>query len=428
MLNKYTDIHSQHISRKQSWYLNFFWLGFTIYSLSFIISATNHANIKILQAVELSGLILIVISVISLIQFKIDNSYLRFIYIVYCIWLFSLIMRSLNFLFDFSFLKTFLFDPLYGGLLYFTPLALLFPRNITFYKKVFDVIIIFGIFYVLYDTVFIKDLLSPDRTSLESQGVVEVFSDLSFSCGFVLLTYSYHSKKRQLFTLGIIILTFLFAIIRARRGLIFMYGNMMLFSYILFIFHSKMKLLIIYLTIFIALLGAVYINGIYKPHESRLFGFLVDRGNEDTRSSIVLNFYDDMKTKDWIIGRGINGEYFCPGIEEGQITNYRSVIETGYLQTILKGGLISLGLFLLIAIPAIIKGIFYSKNTLSKAAAIWIFMSIINLYPAAVNTFTLQYLLVWISIGICYSQKIRNLSEDALKNYFQSNGSINPEF
>ena len=91
-----------------------------------------------------------------------------------------------------------------------------------------------------------------------------------------------------------------------------------------------------------------------------------------TQERVELYFYDDMKTKDWIIGRGINGEYFLSNVEENQITNYRRNIETGYLQTILKGGLISLGLFIFIAIPALIKGLFYSKNILSKAAAIWI--------------------------------------------------------
>lgn len=428
MLKNSTDIHSQNISKKQLRYLNFFLVGFAIYTLSYTLSSTDQVNVKMLQASQLISLILIFTIIISLIQFKFDNSYLKITFILYCLWLFSLLIKGYNFLLNFSFLKIFLFDPSYGGMLYFVPLLLLFPRDLIFYKKVFDLIIIFGIFYIIYDSVFIKALLNPDNSSIESQGIIEIFSNLSFASGFLLLTYAYHSKKKQLLALGVILLALLFAIIRARRGLILMYGNMILFSYLLFIFHSKMKLLIIYLTIFIVLLGVVYVSGIYKLHENRIFGFLADRGTEDTRSEVELYFYADMKTKDWIIGRGINGQYFSPGIEEDQITNYRSVIETGYLQTILKGGIISLGLFLLIAIPAIIKGLFYSKNTLSKAAGIWIFMSLINLYPTAVNTFTLQYLLVWISIGICYSKKIRNLSEEFLINYFHSNESTNPEF
>jgi hypothetical protein len=142
----------------------------------------------------------------------------------------------------------------------------------------------------------------------------------------------------------------------------------------------------------------------------------LERGDEDTRSAVEIYFYDDMKTKDWIIGKGINGEYFAPDIEKEQLTNYRSNIETGYLQTILKGGLISLGLFILIAVPALLKGIFYSRNILSKAAGIWILMALINSYPSTVNTFTLRYLLVWISIGICYSKEIRQMENSYIKD------------
>jgi hypothetical protein len=164
------------------------------------------------------------------------------------------------------------------------------------------------------------------------------------------------------------------------------------------------------------IVSALYINGVYRPHNNHLFGYLLERGDEDTRSAVEIYFYDDMKTKDWIIGKGINGEYFAPDIEKEQLTNYRSNIETGYLQTILKGGLISLGLFILIAVPALLKGIFYSRNILSKAAGIWILMALINSYPSTVNTFTLRYLLVWISIGICYSKEIRQMENSYIKD------------
>jgi hypothetical protein len=125
-----------------------------------------------------------------------------------------------------------------------------------------------------------------------------------------------------------------------------------------------------------------------------------------------------MKPVDWAIGRGINGKYFCPSIEENQESDYRILIETGYLQIILKGGIIFLGLYLLISIPALILGIFYSKNLLSKAAGIWIFISLISLYPATVNTFNLNYLLVWICIGICYSKNLRQLPDQVIQNEF----------
>lgn len=424
MINSNQFHETSPITSKQLRNLNFFYLGFIIYTLGYSISSTNLINIKICQAFQIPGLILMFITGISLIQFKFDNPYLKIIYTIYIIWLLTVIIRGNNIFFSYNYLKGFLFNP-YGGMLYFSPILLLFPRNLIFLKKIFDVIFIFGILFIIYDILFIKDLLNSDRSSYISQGIVENSSALSFSSGFILLTYAYHAKKKQLLALWVMILGVLFAIIRARRGLIFMYGNMLLFSYIIYIYQTKFKLVIIYLTIFIALLGALYISGIYKPHNNRIFGFLSERGVEDSRADVELYFYNDMKIKDWIIGKGINGAYFCPNIEEDQITNYRGTIETGYEQTILKGGLISLGLFLIIAVPAIIKGLFNSRNNLSKVAGIWIFMSLINSYPATVNSFTLQYLLVWISIGICYSREIRNMSDSIIKDTFLTSSSTN---
>ena len=130
--------------------------------------------------------------------------------------------------------------------------------------------------------------------------------------------------------------------------------------------------------------------------------------------------YADMTTNDWIIGKGINGKYFCPTIDNvNDATGYRESIETGYLQIILKGGLVSLTLLLLILIPAVYKGLFNSKNVLSKSAAIWIFLWIIYLKPIVGNTFSMHYLIVWIAVGICYSKKIRNMSDITIKSYLQ---------
>jgi len=302
----------------------------------------------------------------------------------------------------------------YGLFIYFTPLIILFPSNPSFYKKIFDAIVIFGIFFIIYDVLFIRDLL--DRTG-DTQEFIEHFGkSLSIPCGFILLTYKYHSKKRIIFTGGVMILTLLFSIYKARRGLSSICLSILMFSYLLYLINTKKKLLVFYLSFLIIFSGLIYVNSVFHIKKNGLFSFIADKGNEDTRTGVELFFYDDMKTKDWIIGRGINGEYFCPGVDE--LDDYRVMIETGYLQIILKGGIISLALYLLIAIPAVILGIFYSKNILSKASAIWILISLISLYPATVNTFSLAFLLVWVSIGICYSKKIRCLSDDTLKELF----------
>lgn len=215
-----------------------------------------------------------------------------------------------------------------------------------------------------------------------------------------------------------ILLVLFFAIVRARRGLVTMTTGVILSAYLLYLFYSKRKILVLYFSVLISTLGAFYAANMYNIQKNRIFNFIAERGKEDTRTGVELYFYSDMKPIDWVIGKGLRGEYYCPGIDENAETNYRSVIETGYLQIVLKGGLISLVLLVLIMAPAIFKGIFYSKNILSKAAGIWILVALLSLYPATVNTFSMRYLLVWISVGICYSNKIRNIPDKVLEEYF----------
>ena len=260
--------------------------------------------------------------------------------------------------------------------------------------------------------------MSLDQHNVANIDRVETSFDLGISCGFILLTYKYHSTKRKLLAIATIVLILFFAIVRARRGLIVMTSGVILMSYLQYLFYSKKKILIFYSTILLITLGSLYAASIYDIKANRIFSFIAERGDEDTRTGVELYFYADMKPLDWTIGRGVDGKYYCPNIEEDALANYRSVIETGYLQIILKGGLISLILLLLITIPAIVKGIFYSNNMLSKAAGIWIFLALTSLYPATVDTFSMRYLLVWISVGICYSKEIRNIPDEVLKEYF----------
>jgi hypothetical protein len=252
-----------------------------------------------------------------------------------------------------------------------------------------------------------------DQTSVE---IVEVFtSELSLACGFLLLTYIYHSKPQKIFIWSIVILSILFAIIRARRSLMFILICPVLITYLIYITKNKLKLPVVILSIFLC--GLLMIYGIKFFNESSLFSSVKKRGLEDTRSNVEDCYYSDMKTIDWIIGKGMNGRYYCPDIDANGTTDYRYVIETGYLNIILKGGLIDVVLLLLIMIPAIFMGLFYSNNLLSKAAAIWILLWLIDLFPTMIATFTLNYLLVWISVAICYNKRIRNVPEKIMKPF-----------
>ena len=411
------DEQLTNISKSKERSLNFFWIGFTLYTIGSSLTATLiYISIAQLQVIQILGMLIFIYGVVDLLKFNIKNQYLKSIFTVYFLWLMGIVVRGFSA--DYNYLKELLFDQGYGIFIYFTPLMLLFPQNLAFYKKAVEYIFIFAIIYLVLCTIFIQNIFNPDRQSVLSQGIVENFSTLSFPIGFVLLTYIYHTPKRKLFANGVIMIMLLTVIYRARRALIFMCISTLLFYLMVYLIVSKRTLMVIYLAVIIGILGALFYSSLYNQTNFGIFNFLVERGDDDTRTGVEEFFHADMSTMDWIIGKGMRGEYYCPGIDALDTRGYRSVIETGYLEIILKGGIVSLVLLLLILVPAVILGLFYSKNILSKASAIWILLWIFYLYPTVANSFILHYLLIWMSVGICYNKKIRNLSNEFIKEYF----------
>jgi hypothetical protein len=185
----------------------------------------------------------------------------------------------------------------------------------------------------------------------------------------------------------------------------------------MYLIYTKKKALVISLSVFLVLFFTIFMSGIKLPG---MFSFLMARGDDDTRSGVEQYMKASMTPKDWLIGKGMNGEYYCPiVINVNDPSGNRNVIETGYLQIALNGGLVTLLLFGLILIPAVYKGFFKSNNILSKGAAMLILLWIVSLYPTIGTGFTMHYILVWISVGICYSKKITDMSDSTIKQYLK---------
>lgn len=422
-MSQSTQLNFFTLNYKELKALKYFWIGFIFYTLGYTLSAANITYL-VCQPMQVLGMALFVGSSIFLVRFRFENKYLRLVYIAYILWLAGIIVRGYNF--KLSYVEFSLYQDYLGIFPYFAPLILLFPQTIFSFQKIFNVIILLGILSVLLEVVYVRQLLNRDVTDIASKGIMEnVARHLAAPSTFLLLAYSYQTKKIKLVAFGVCMLTILFAIIRARRGLIFTMVIPMVFAYIISLLASKKKASIIIASVF-----AVFIMGVYGLQffsQSSLFSSLKSRADEDTRSGVEDCFKSDMKTTDWIVGKGIDGQYYCPGVDLGNTTGYRTVIETDYENVILKGGLISLSLLLLITLPAAIKGIFYSNNILTKAAGFWILAWILSLYPATGVAFTINYLLLWLCVAICYNKGIRELPEDLMKFYFSGTKSISKD-
>lgn len=423
MVNSYPNLLSEEYKVKYEIdKVNLFLAGFIIYTIGFILHITYvpYPFINLTEILQFLGACLVSISSLGLIRFKnITDRYLAFFITLLFAWVYFLIAWSLKL--DFGYFKELILSgPTFFS--YFIPLIVFFPLKISFLKKIFKSIAILGVLFLILTLAYwnavtkVYDINSVENEKYIFEGLAKY---LSAPAGFIIMSFSYHSKKVKVLAFVVIVTALLIAIFRARRALIFISAFPLLVAYFTYIFRSKYKGFAILSTIVLVLVTIQYGYGIYFSNKNGFFEQISERATEDTRTKVENCLYNDFSIKDWIVGRGFDGKYFCPNIDlDYEVPGYRSMIETDYLNIILKSGTIYLLLLLLILIPASINGIFYSKNLLSKVAGFWILFWVLNLYPANVFAFSMHYLLVWISVGICYSKKIRNIPENILIEAF----------
>lgn len=403
--------------------LNIFLIGYVLYSVAFVLERSTPPYLVIIaeEIFSFIGICLIFYALLNSIKLKgTTNGYVKLLLALLIIWTYVLIVWSLEL--DFDFIKVIIFQGESSLLTYFVPLVVLMPNKILFLKKTMTAVVILGLVFFLYIFLF-RDTIFKVYGTLSVTNEKYLFEYcakwLSLSAGFLVLTFSYQSKKVKFFVVLLILTTLVIALFRARRAMIFMTLLPVIIASAIYIFRSRYKLFALLLAILMVFGIAVIGLQLYSANQNGFFSNLSSRVDEDSRSKVEECLYNDFTFKDWIIGRGLDGRYFCPNIDDNyEVVGYRPVIETDYLNIILKSGSIYLVFLLMVMLPAIYKGLFRSQNVLSKAAGTWILFWIICLYPANVFGFSLNYLLVWISIGICYSKEIRNMPGALLKDYF----------
>jgi len=383
-----------------------FWTSIIVYSLGFLSYISESFVDKLSLLIMCVGLGGIGYSLIKLVKINITNTYLKIVFLFFMLWQLYIIARGIQ-NFNFLMLLNLLFSPYYF-LHYLVPLIILIPANIFFAKRTFDFFAILCIMLFIFFLLFTNKLLHTDLNFSE-----QTVWTLGTGGGFILLTWGYHNNKRKFIAFSAVLLSLFISTVMARRNIMLTFSNYLLFSILIILLNSnhsiKLKVYILTTVFLIVIIG---IN-VFLLNQNNMFGKISEHMNENTREIVFEAFFKDMSTKDYIIGKGFLGEYYCPGVDPNKDTRF--IIESGYLQTILKGGIVSLALFLLISIPAAYLGIVNSKNILCKASGSIVLLWLIDMFPWGMPAINIRYILVWTCIGICYSKAIRSLTDKEIK-------------
>lgn len=387
-----------------------FWASLMLYSLGYLLYTTRSISDKICIVIITMGIIGIVASTIFLVNFQIRNKYFRFVFPIYMISNFYVFIQAFNNL-NFEKILSFITNP-YLFFPYLIPLLVLVPANVFFLKKIFEYFTYLGLVLIILCLFFMNYMFKSNSLFAE-----HAIWTLGSGCGFLLLTYEYHNNKNRILAILVVLLSLFISTVLARRNIMLTFSNYIFFSIILLLFNSGKSVLfkiLVLLIVFSTFLSAYFI---FDRYQNDLFSRISGRIDENTREQIFTGFFLSMSTDDLILGKGFDGTYYAPTIEEG--VDNRSIIECGYLQIILKGGIVNLALFLLIALPSAIKGILKSHNTISKAAGLIILLWLIDMFPWGMPALNIRYIFIWICIGICYSKEICNLSDAEIKASFK---------
>lgn len=252
-------------------------------------------------------------------------------------------------------------------------------------------------------------------TVLTSQCLSEFITFLLEGAIILLMTMPYQKRNKILIVSIAVITAIAIMMLLARRNKVVFFGGGLGMAIILNILKGKMNLSSKFFIVLVTIAGSLFLfnsGGMFDTFFNKM------EGGMSSRKQVIDDFYNDFNRtpNDWIYGRGLFGEFDGGVLNTNENTGLRDAIENGYLQLILNGGWIWLGLLILVSIFSVYKGLFKSQNILVKGCACIILLYYLDMIGFGVPVASLKYIMVFLSISVCSSKRWRAYSDDDIKN------------
>lgn len=291
-------------------------------------------------------------------------------------------------------------------LIYVTPCFMLLKYDQHQIKKIVNWLFI-NIIIGLISYFFLRNHIAvTSESEINIQGSLSLYTYLNIaefpsSCfmasSFVFIYGNYDNKWKHRLLWVSLIIAVIAALLLGRRSSALIPISVLLAKVIFDFYHKPKMLLWIVVILFMIYNGYNYLEGKFLS----TFIIFQERAFDNTRFWVEHDFFRDMNGLDYLFGRGSEGLVYSS--ELGR----RPIIETGYLNMILHGGVIYLLLYLYLLIISAIRG-FSSRNSLIVAMSFFILIMIACLYPGGHLTFSINTFVLWLCVACCSSKRIRN--------------------
>lgn len=343
-----------------------------------------------------------------------ENKYFKFIFWMFFLYSVGIILRVNQLTYD-NFKELIQSDFLFWP--YLIPLVVFIDKDLRTFAYLANAAYVLGILFLILSIVMPSLILNRNPGE-------DFIHPFAFGCGFLFLNARYVSPIKRYLAFVVLLVALLSMTLLARRNGVLTYSALTIIGLIINVIkipaEKFFKLIPIFATVFIGgLIGFDHIPSSFSEK-------LNNRLTEDSRSNVFTDLFKGMEEHE-LFGKGMNGTYYSPSggenPDEGIVwmdVEYRNVIENGYMQLFLNGGIVYDVLFLLIMLPAVFLGFFKSKNQLVKSFSILIFLWLIDMIVYGMPRLIYGYVIVWIGVGVCYKKSLRDKTDFEISEAFNN--------
>ncbi len=132
----------------------------------------------------------------------------------------------------------------------------------------------------------------------------------------------------------------------------------------------------------------------------------------DTRTFLYHEVFQDLKiNRAFVFGKGLNATYESEAFQ----TFERPMVEVGFLQILMKTGIVGVLLYLLTIISAIFRALGRSNSHYLKSLGLLLSGYVIMLFLENIIAYNLLNVVIWIVVGMCHSKDLRSLNDREMK-------------
>lgn len=239
-----------------------------------------------------------------------------------------------------------------------------------------------------------------------------------------LMGFPYVTKSKRKICFVIWAIYIILMLLNARRNMVFSLGCFGMIAYYCCNFSkfAKKKYQTVLMAVAALLISTLFIASNVDVLSEKVFSRFSSRVGEDTRSGVEELFLADFATsptEDWIWGRGLDGGYYQEMRDEdtGELETNRLGIETGYLNNVLKGGILYAAVIVIVMLICLVRSI-RIKNIYSVYLR-WVFLLFfIDLYATVLmGAFSVKAILFWFCVSMALSRDYPYLGQIETKNY-----------